>query len=208
MVDVHIASNPKLSRLTVAERWCHVAGILSLAALAPIRGRLLIGDEPAEPKDVAKRAGVSVGVARSTLEKLRKVGVIVPDEEWRCERVHDFDDWNPAPKTDATNAERQARYRAKRNGVTGTVTNAAVTPTEVEEKRSNTPPTPPRGGRERERLEYGLAFNAWVAEHFPGVQPSLVEYSAGILRGRNRVPTVEELRPLIETGAVRPKEAA
>lgn len=138
MVDVHIASNPKLSRLNVQERWCHVAGVLSLAALAPVRGRLLIGHERAEAKDIARRAGVSVGVARSTLEKLRTVGVIVPDEEMDCECVHDFDDWNPAPKADNTAAERQQRRRdrvaaSRRDGHDVTVArHAPVTPTEVE----------------------------------------------------------------------------
>jgi hypothetical protein len=136
MVDVHIASNPKLARLTIQERWCHIAGILSLAALSPIRGHLLVGHDPAEIADIARRAGVSVAIARSTVDKLRKVGVLERDEAIGCDVVHDFDDWNPPPKTDRTNAERQKRYRERHNdrsnGAVTTVSTETVTPTEVE----------------------------------------------------------------------------
>lgn len=132
MVDVHIAANPKLARLTAAERWCFVGGILSLAALAPVRGRLLIGQQRVEPSDVATRAGVSAGVAKAAMAKLRAVGVIVPDAELDCEAVHDFDEWNPPPKNDPTNAERQRRYRERRNGTVTAVTGGAVTLPEVE----------------------------------------------------------------------------
>ena len=138
MVDVHIASHPKLSRLNVPERWCFVGGILSLAALAPVRGRLLIGNHRAEPEDVAAHARVSVGVARATMDKLRAVGMLVPDDELDCEAVHDFEEWNPPPKNDPTNADRQHRYRDRhRNASNGSVTpgrNADVTPAEVEVK--------------------------------------------------------------------------
>ena len=125
MVDVHIASHPKLSRLNAPERWCFVGGILSLAALAPVRGRLLIGNHRAEPEDVAAHARVSVGVARATMDKLRAVGMLVPDDELDCEAVHDFEEWNPA-------AEERPDQRRPPTRVTGTVTvtlrNGSVTP--------------------------------------------------------------------------------
>ena len=45
--------------------------------------------------------------------KLREVGVLVEDPEFDCERVHDWDEYNPAPKRDTTAAERQRRRRDK-----------------------------------------------------------------------------------------------
>lgn len=205
MVDVHIASNPKLARLTVQERWCHVAGILSLAALSPVRGCLLVGTDPAGPEDIARRAGVPVAVARSTIAKLRKVGVLEVDQEYECDCVHDFEDWNPAPKTDRTNADRQRRYRdrhnAGRNGSVTAVTSAAVTPpeVEVEGKGRETPPRPPAsGGRKRDRDRYEGKLAEFCAEHFPGVPAGLVNQQADSLRQAGVEPTVEALRPLIE----------
>ncbi len=131
MVDVNVGTNRKLRRLTVPERWCYIAGILPIAAQAPVRGRLLIGDLPAEEADYAEQAGVTVTVARQALGKLRELGVIYLDEELGCEQVHDFEDWNPPPKEDATNAERQRRYRERHssgsNATSNGVTDNAVT---------------------------------------------------------------------------------
>lgn len=114
MLDVHIGTNRKLRRLTVPERWCHVAGVLAVAAQAPIRGRLLVGDDHATDEDYAETAGVSTAVARSTVAKLRKIGVIVHDDDHECERIHDWDDINPEPKKDPDAAERMRRYRERR----------------------------------------------------------------------------------------------
>lgn len=219
LVDVHIASNPKLSRLTVQERWCHVAGILSLAALAPIRGHLLVGDAPADAQDIARRAGVSVAIARSTVEKLRRVGVLEHDDDLGCDIVHDFADWNPAPKTDKTGAERARRYREKQTRVTPSsrrdsrdVTGrdgGIVTPTEVEvevELEEKTPPLPPEGGRTRDRIRYEGELAEFGAEHFPGIDVGYVSHFAGRLRASGHEPTVAALRPLVEQH--RPVEAA
>jgi hypothetical protein len=152
MVDVHIGTNRKLRRLTIPERWCFVAGVLPIAAQAPVRGRLLVGTELATEGDYAETAGVSLSVACSAVEKLRSCGVIEADEEFECERIHDWEDCNPGPKHDGTAADRMRRYRERmrlRNGtssvtdVTG-VTNAPVTGV------TNAPVTP---GREEKRRE-------------------------------------------------------
>lgn len=69
------------------------------------------------------------------------------------------------------------------------------------------PPDPPQaGGRKRDHLQVGLEKNAWCAEHFPGVQPRLVDHFAEQLRLRGKEPTVEALRPLLEK--YRSEEAA
>jgi hypothetical protein len=121
MVHVEIGTRRKLRRnFSVPERWCYVAGVLSIAATAPVRGRLLIEGERADEQDVAERAGVSLTVARSTMTKLREKGMVVPDEDMECERVHDWEEHNPEPKRDKTAAERARRYRERlsrqRNG--------------------------------------------------------------------------------------------
>jgi DNA-binding transcriptional regulator YhcF (GntR family) len=141
MVDVNVGTNRKLRRLTPPERWCHVAGVLAIAAQSPIRGRLLIGDETPIPRDFAEQAGVTVATAQTTLKKLRDLGVIEPDEDNDCEQIHDWEELNPSPKRDSTAAERMKRYRERRNSRNGNATvteRNAVTVTagrEVEEKR-------------------------------------------------------------------------
>lgn len=145
MVDVHIGTNRKIRRLTVPERWCHVAGVLPVAAQAPIRGRLLVGQQDATERDYAETAGVSVAIARSAVAKLREIGVIIPDEDNGCEQVHDFEQVNPQPKEDRTNAERQRRYREARNGTRNAVTNGEHNGV------SNTPVT--EGIRREEKVE-------------------------------------------------------
>lgn len=158
MLEVEIGGNGKVGRLTDAEFRCWIAGVLPLAAKSPIRGCLLVGDMRVEADDVARQARCGVSVATRTLVKLRQLGMVETDEDLGVERVHDFDLHNPAPKKDATNAERQRRYRERllrryppsRNAVTNAVTNgtetALVTPTE-EKRREENPPKPPEGGK-------------------------------------------------------------
>lgn len=157
MLDVEIGGNLKLIGLTDSEFRAHVAGVLSIAAKSPIRGRLLIGDQPAGAEHVAAQARVKPAVARSALAKLRSVGIVIPDLEFDCEQVHDFEAMNPAPKTDRTAAERQQRrrdrIRAERDGHAD-VTAASrrdvtpITPTkrrEVEEECVSRAQTPRAG---------------------------------------------------------------
>jgi len=151
MVHVDIGTDEKLARLTDAERLCHIAGVLALAAKSPMRGWLLVGDHEAGPVEIARRAGVSEKVARATIDKLASVGILTRDDELGCWQVHNWHRFNPDPKTDNTGAERQARYRARRghsNG-SGDGSNAAgdaprngtVTPPEVEgEEEENESP--------------------------------------------------------------------
>lgn len=154
LVDVEIGHNLKVCRLTPPERWAFVAGVLSIAAKAPTRGALLIGELRATVDDVARQADVSRSVAAVAYRKLLDIGMVATDEngvDW----VHDFDVWNPPPKTDRTNAERQARHRTRNASNNGT-DNAAVTPPvtgasrsgnagEVEERKKEDPPNPPGG---------------------------------------------------------------
>lgn len=123
MIVAGSARHAKFRRLTTAERHAFFLGVLSLAAQAPIRGCLLVGDLQADETDIAGEADVTVKEARSALEKLRAVGVIYRDDELGCDRVHDFEEWNPPPKRDNTSAERQKRYRErlKSNGLTRSI---------------------------------------------------------------------------------------
>lgn len=173
MVDVNIASHPKLATFTPAERWCVVAGVFPLAALSPVRGRLLIGEHKANEQYVAHHSRVSRAVARSTLRKMRDVGMIVHDPDLDCDAVHDFGEWNPEPKHDPTNAERQARHKQRRRALSGNASNAQVTvacnasnggvtlpEVEVEVKPPLTPP--PSGGRQRQLLVWEKDTLDWA----------------------------------------------
>lgn len=164
MVAFGAARHIKFRRLNTVERHAFFLGVLSIAGQAPVRGCLLVGELPAEAADVAQEADVHVKFATSALEKLRQVGVIYTDDELGCERVHDFEDWNPAPKVDATNAERQRRYQAKlkasRNGVTNGTANGAHAVTNGlarEEVEVEVPPIAPQGAT--------VDFEEW-AEHY------------------------------------------
>jgi len=138
MIAVEISSNAKVGRMTDPEFRCMVTGVWALAAKAPIRGCLLVGDLEVEPADVARQARCSTAVARRTLAKMRDLGMLKRDEELGCERVHDWDAINPPPKTDNTAAERQQRrrdrLRALRDGHT------PVTPASRRDDRDITAP--------------------------------------------------------------------
>lgn len=227
MIAIGASRHIKFRRLTIPERYAFFMGVLSIAAQAPIRGRLLVGELNAEPEDVAAEAGVPVRVARHAIEKLRSVGVIVSDPEHHCEAVHDFNDWNPEPKRDETNAERQRRYRAKRNATsnasnaaTSTVSNGSVTACnadEVEVEVEVTPLTPqggdryagdplvgeaaprkPDGNRKTEQAEWRSRFEAWSAAHFPGCDPSGVASIVTWMQARDDVPTPAAVREFAE----------
>lgn len=130
MVDNEIGGNLKLIGLTDSEWRAHVGGVLAIAAKSPIRGFLMIGDLPAGPEHVAAQAHVTVATARNAMRKLREVGVISTDAAIGREYVHDWDEWNPAPKADHTAAERQRRRREKlRDAQTVTRDSHGVTPT-------------------------------------------------------------------------------
>lgn len=164
MVDVEIGRNLKLRPLTDSEWRAFVGGVLPIAAKSTIRGLLLIGERPAEDEDVALQAGVKPAAARAAMKKLRELGMLYRDDEYDCERVHDFEEWNPAPKKDATNAQRQQRYRerlrASRNAPDNAVTNGAVTRGREEKEEEKTPLGPPEGERQRE-----IEFEEWIAHH-------------------------------------------
>lgn len=154
MLESTIGSNPKIGRFSDAEFRCLITGVWALASEAEPRGSLLIGDAPAEPRDIAHKAHVSTGVARKTLEKMRALKMLELGEGG-VERVHDWDSHQPKPRSnDPTNAERQRRYRDRHNAtVTATVTPVSngrsnggnADEVEVEEKT----PQPPEGEQEK-----------------------------------------------------------
>jgi len=113
MLHVDVGTDEKFAHLSEVERLAHVVGVLAVAAKSPVRGVLLVGDMPATAAHVARRAGVSERVAASAIRKLREVGVLVHDEELGALRVLHWDRYNPAPKRDATAAERQRRRRER-----------------------------------------------------------------------------------------------
>lgn len=114
MVHTKIGGNRKLCRLKPAERWCHVAGVLAIAAESPVPGHLLIAEDlPATDRDIADHASVSLPIAKATVEKLHQLGVLKVDPDASCVYVHDWDEWNPPPKSDPKAAERMRRYRER-----------------------------------------------------------------------------------------------
>ena len=96
--------------------------MLSIAAQAPIRGYLLVGEQEAGAAEVSVEAAVTKAQAETALVKLKRIGVLERDNEVGAWFVHDWADMNPEPKHDATNAKRQADYRARRTACNGGVT--------------------------------------------------------------------------------------
>lgn len=106
--------NKKFVGFSDGERCAHFLGVCALAAQSPVRGYLLLTeDEEITAANVASEASVSLKIARSAMEKLKKRGVLKWDEDLGAWFIHDWDEVNPPPKTDTTAAERQRRRRAK-----------------------------------------------------------------------------------------------
>ncbi len=106
------------SRLTVPERWCAVFGVEAIASKSPERGCLRIAEGvPAEAEDFAAQAGegVTVAVARSTIKKMRDLGLIVRHDDG----VECVADWHerqrdPKHKPSDSRESRRARKAAQR----------------------------------------------------------------------------------------------
>jgi 5-methylcytosine-specific restriction endonuclease McrA len=96
LVYTKLGTDRKLRRLTAAEKWCAVFGVWATAAESPVRGYLLIaGEEPAAEEDYATQAGVTLAIARSTVKKMRDLGLLEFDEEMGVEHVHDWHEHEP-----------------------------------------------------------------------------------------------------------------
>jgi hypothetical protein len=159
MVDIEVGRNLKLARLQPAERWAFIAGVLAVAAKAPMRGSMTVGLLPATPEDVARQADVAVAVAARTLDKIRELGMLERDDEG-VDWVHDWEDWQREPSK-ASDADRARKYRARlrasrdaSHGVTDASRDANVTGHDETRDASRTkrevevedPPYPPNGG--------------------------------------------------------------
>lgn len=181
LVRNKIGTSRSLRRLTPAERWCYVAGVLGIASDSPVRGALLITDgEPATVEDIADQAGVPRAVAQRTLNKLTTLNKIELDSEFNCYVIPNWNRHQPASKSSETREawrERKRRSRSQKHlvepnasgNVTRNVTNVTrdiaghvtrdVTAMsrpqlEVEVKR---PPLPPLRGDAR--------FEEWLGDH-------------------------------------------
>ena len=118
MIVVGAGRNRKFVRLTDSERCAHFLGVLSIAAQSPRRGYLLISDgEEAGAEEVANEAAVPLRAARGAMDKLKRLGVLIRDEEVSAWRVRDWDEINPPP---GTSTERVRRYRANQRNASAT----------------------------------------------------------------------------------------
>ena len=103
-IDDGFADHPKLVELGKPEhRWTWLE-VLAYCARQKTQGRI-----PREIGDVIRRANPAF------IRRCVEVGLVDLDED--IHRVHDWDDYNPK---DPTKADRQARWRAKRNGAVDT----------------------------------------------------------------------------------------
>jgi hypothetical protein len=113
LVTANLGANRKVRRLTPAERWCAVHGVWAIAAESPHRGQLWIADGvAATEKDYAELAGVSIAVAKSTVRKMRELGMLEPGDG--AEYVHDWDQHQREPKPSDSPESRRERKRASR----------------------------------------------------------------------------------------------
>lgn len=194
----------KWAELTDGEFRALIQGILPIASEASPRGAFMVGRRAATADDVIRLAPkVKAAAARSAIKKLRDLEILEHDDELGAEWVHDFDDYNPAPKADPTGAERQARFRARnadRNGGGNGPSNGSrnakdryVTPGKVEVE-VEAPPLPPAGGRSRSRQIFKTEMTDWAQRHFPGIHPSEVQGLASWMRSRGETVTADSMR--------------
>ena len=129
MIAVELGHNQKILRFSDAEFRCLITGVWALAAKTKPRGCLTVGGQPATERDIAGQAHCSVAIAKRTIDKMRALGMLEYDSDCDWFRVHDWDDVQPAPKKDPTNAARQRRHRLKqalaRNGKSNAESNAS-----------------------------------------------------------------------------------
>jgi hypothetical protein len=164
MVHVGMGTHAKLAALTDNEYRAHISGVLAIAAEAPVRGYLIVGEQPAEPVHIARVAGVTEKVAAAAVEKLKAVGILTFDVELEAWEVHDWLDHNPDPKRDVTAAERAKRYRERKRhaSANGAVTPPVTPPSRVTHRDGHATVTPPEVEVEVE--EKANAFSSAVAE--------------------------------------------
>lgn len=194
MLVIGMGRNRKLVQLSDSEFRAHVAGVLSLAAQAPIRGYFLVGDQEPTPEHVLNEAGgkVTARVARNTIAKLKAEGVLEYDDELGAWFIHDWWDVNPEPRKDDTNADRQRRFRERRkaarngagNGVTSNGSNADVTRTEGHAGGPSSSTSPSLSStndnsngnpaRKPARLDQSSPPDDLPAEHLPVLAEALV----------------------------------
>lgn len=207
MMAVDNGHNLKLARLTDAEFRALVQGVWPIAAKADPRGAFMVGSLPATADDVVFMAPkVSRRTATACLAKLRELGMLEHDDELGGEWVHDWDTVNPAPKSDRTNADRQARYRDRRNAERNAVSNGDVTPPEVRRGEGNNPPDPPKGGRSRDIAEYEERLAAWSASVVPEADAHYclpgVKHAISAISASRSMPTAESVRWYAANGSV------
>lgn len=172
LVTTGLGANRKVRRLTPAERWCAVHGVWAIAAESPERGCLWIADGvPATEKDYAELAGVSVAVAKSTVRKMRELGMLEPEPGDGAEYVHDWDQHQREPKPSDSAESRRDRKRKSRErhtDVTRDKGKSHAPEVEVEDEGKNSkeaspPLDPTRLEQARTRLREGReVFDAWV----------------------------------------------
>jgi hypothetical protein len=186
MVASNNGHSTKLARLTDAEFRALVQGIWPIASEATPRGAFMVGNLPATAEDVVFKAPkVKLKTAQTAIAKLRALGMLEHDEEIGGEWVHDWDKLNPTPKTDSTNAKRQAEWRARNTDVTADVTPEVTASNASEVKKvegeGRTTPLPPNGGnakipvrppgnRLRDRQQYDDEVEAFAAAVLPDVE--------------------------------------
>lgn len=187
MIQVRAGAHPKLRELTPQERYVFFLGVLSLAAQANPRGSLHVGGRAVDWRDVASECSVRGQVATRAMAKLRQIGIIESSDDGN-EYVHDFDDYNPKPRTDATNAERQRRYRQRRNGRYVTSRNAG----EVEKLKEEGPLNPPaRNGAAA--TDEQARWQALYAR-LPEFAPLSIRHAVHHFNTLGTTPTPEDIR--------------
>lgn len=225
MMSVRNGTNLRLAKLNHPAYRAFFSAVVPIAAMSDVRGAFMVDGQPATVEDMRIIApALTAGEHRAALKALRDAGLLEHDPEIAAEWVRDFDQWNPEPKRDTTNAERQARYRdrqkASRNGVTAAVTtavsNGGITPPEVEGEVEEEPPSPQQAGgaaifpsppvknRRTDVAAHEKACVNFVAEHFPDQPSGRVKHWASQLRAAGHAPTADLIRLQLEqhTGGV------
>lgn len=199
LVTTSLGANRKVRRLTPAERWCAVHGVWAIAAESPERGTLWIAEGvPATERDYAELAGVSLAVAKSTVRKMRELGMLESGDG--AEHVHDWDEHQPSPRPSESPESRRDRKRKSRErhaDVTRDTSRSHTPQVEGEGKGKTTPPNPPTGGRKRDRDRYEQEVEEYAVAMCPDVPRlqavGLVQHAIGQIRAQRRQPTNDEV---------------
>lgn len=176
---VEAMRDPKMRRLTPAERWLWVA-VLSAARESCIPGYLMVSDKvPCSWDDLADYAGMKLREVEAGTDKMHDLGMIDYDPDLDAWFLPAWADRQYESDTSAARTQKWRDNRRHSDADSDVTTLSLVTPpetetdTETERECAQGAPDPPkmpaRGTRVPDPFDVSDPMVEWVTERCPGI---------------------------------------